>query len=93
MTDRCIVCPCEDVTDKDVAGALALGHADLESIKRYTGIATGPCQGKQCLMACRELLRDMAGKSFEEIGTIVHRPPVAPLPLGLLAGEIEGERR
>lgn len=89
MTDRRIVCACEDVTDHEIEGAVALGHADLESVKRYTGVATGPCQGKQCILACRALLSEITGKPPEEVGTIVHRPPVSPLPLGLLAGEVE----
>jgi bacterioferritin-associated ferredoxin len=89
LSDRRIVCPCEDVTDKDIGHAIALGHADLESVKRYTGVATGPCQGKQCLLACRALLVELTGKAPSEIGSIVHRPPVSPLPLGLLAGEVE----
>lgn len=86
---RRIVCVCEDVTDKEVEDAVALGHAELESVKRYTGVATGPCQGKQCLLACAKLLTELTGKPQEHIGTIVHRPPTAPIPLGLLAGEEE----
>ena len=86
---RRIVCVCEDVTDKEVEGAVALGHADLESVKRYTGVATGPCQGKQCLLACARLLAELSGTRPEQAGTIVHRPPTSPLPLGLLAGEVE----
>lgn len=84
-----VVCPCEDVTDKDIAAAVALGHAELESVKRYCGVATGPCQGKQCIMACQLLLAELTGKTPQEVGTIVHRPPVAPLPLGMLAGETQ----
>ncbi|HEV8360052.1 MAG TPA: (2Fe-2S)-binding protein [Candidatus Thermoplasmatota archaeon] len=84
-----VVCPCEDVTDHEVEDAVALGHADLESVKRYTGVATGPCQGKQCLLSCTQLLSELTGKTPAEVGTIVHRPPTAPIPLGLLAGEVE----
>lgn len=86
---RRIVCPCEDVTDHDVADAVRLGHADLESVKRYTGVATGPCQGRQCLLSCARLLGELTGQAPEAAGTIVHRPPTAPIPLGLLAGEVE----
>lgn len=84
-----IVCACEDVTDREVAEAVALGHADLESVKRYCGVATGPCQGKQCILACQQVLAELTGKPREAVGTIVHRPPTQPIPLGLLAGEVE----
>lgn len=83
------MCPCEDVTDTDIASAVAMGHGDLESVKRYTGVATGPCQGKQCLLSCAKLLGEMTGQTLQDVGTIVHRPPTSPLPLGLLAGEVE----
>jgi bacterioferritin-associated ferredoxin len=86
---RRIVCPCEDLTDSDILDAVKLGHAELEAVKRYTGVATGPCQGKQCIVACQKLLAEACGVSLEAVGTIVHRPPLAPVPLGLLAGEVE----
>lgn len=86
---RSLVCPCEDLAAGDIAGAVDLGHADLESVKRYTGVATGPCQGKQCLLSCQRLLSGLTGLPPEQVGSIVHRPPVSPLPLGLLAGEVE----
>ena len=55
---KTILCACEDVTLSEVRRAFALGHRDLESVKRYTGFGTGPCQGKSCLNAVvRELLR------------------------------------
>jgi len=81
-----IVCPCEDLTDRDIRRATEVAGLDLEAVKRYCGVATGPCQGKQCLLATQGLLRSMGA---QDIGTIVHRPPVNPLPLGLLAGEVE----
>lgn len=86
-----LVCVCEDVTEHEVAAAVALGHGDFESVKRYCGVATGPCQGKQCVLACQQILAELTGKSLAEVGTLVHRPPTLPLPLGLLAGEVERE--
>ncbi|MCA1812873.1 MAG: (2Fe-2S)-binding protein [Halobacteriales archaeon] len=81
-----IVCPCEDLTDRDIERATDVAGLDLEAVKRFCGVATGPCQGKQCLLATQQLLRELGAA---EPGTIVHRPPVNPLPLGLLAGEVE----
>jgi bacterioferritin-associated ferredoxin len=84
-----IVCPCEDLTDLDIRRAVEAGESDLEAVKRFCGVATGPCQGKQCLLAAQQLLHELTGRPPGDIGTIVHRPPVSPLPLGLLAGEVE----
>jgi len=53
---KTIVCHCEDITVGEIYDALAQGYGDIESLKRYTGIATGKCQGKCCLVqTLREL--------------------------------------
>jgi sarcosine oxidase subunit beta len=68
----------------EVRRAFAAGHRDLESVKRYTGLGTGPCQGKSCVpLAVRELLR--LGATPEEAAPFTVRPPVQPVALGTLA--------
>ena len=55
---KTIICHCEDVSLGELLSAIDQGYRDIESIKRYTGIATGPCQGKCCLVqTLRVLLR------------------------------------
>jgi sarcosine oxidase subunit beta len=79
-----IACSCEDVTVEEVRRAFAAGHRDLESVKRYTGLGTGPCQGKSCVaIALRELGR--LGASPGEIFPFTARAPVQPVALGDLA--------
>jgi bacterioferritin-associated ferredoxin len=79
-----LVCRCEDVTLDEVEEALAGGATDLESLKRYTGFGTGWCQGKQCVVACARLLAERTGAAPP--APITPRPPLHPVPLGLLAG-------
>ena len=57
---KAILCACEDVTLSEVRRAFDEGHRDLESVKRYTGFGTGPCQGKECLavVALQREVRD-----------------------------------
>lgn len=86
-TPKCMVCTCEDVSDVEVLDAVALGYEDIESLKRYTGLGTGPCQGKSCLTMTRRLVAEATGRSPDEIGGITFRPPIKPLPLRMLAGE------
>ena len=90
-TPKCIVCTCEDVTDEEILDAVAAGYRDLESIKRYTGLATGPCQGKACVTLAQRVLVRETGQSLEDVGTITFRPPLQPVPLRFLAGAAEGE--
>jgi sarcosine oxidase subunit beta len=81
---KTIVCPCEDVTLAEVRRAFAAGHRDVESVKRYTGFGTGPCQGKSCLArVARELLR--LGATPGEVVPFTARPPVLEIALGALA--------
>ncbi len=88
MKIRKIVCRCEDLTEEDIIRAIEEGYDDIESLKRYTGATTGPCQGKGCLMHIIRILSQKTGKKPEEIGVTVQRPPVNPVPIFVL---VEGE--
>jgi sarcosine oxidase subunit beta len=79
VSRKIIVCRCEDVTLADVQHALAHGHRTVEEVKRWTGLGTGPCQGKECMAFCAQLTG--ATRPFQT------RPPTQPVALGLLAGE------
>lgn len=86
-TSKCMVCTCEDVNDVELKEAIASGCRDLESLKRYTGFGTGPCQGKACVSIARRLLADATGEDPSKLGAITYRPPVQPVALRLLAGD------
>ena len=53
---KTIACRCEDVTLHDLEDAIARGHRDIESLKRYTGFGTGWCQGKGCVALCARVV-------------------------------------
>lgn len=89
VSPKCIVCTCEDVNDVELREAIEAGCADLESLKRLTGFATGPCQGKACLTLARQILSETTGQSVESMGSITFRAPTQPIPLRFLAGEDE----
>jgi NAD(P)H-nitrite reductase large subunit len=80
---KTLACRCEDVTLQDLEDAIARGHTDLESLKRYTGFGTGWCQGKWCVALCARLLVERGGSAALPI---TPRPPVHPVALGDLAG-------
>lgn len=82
---KTLVCRCEDVTLDDVRATLALGYRTVEEVKRYTGLGTGPCQGKECMLHAAHLCAG-AGVRPEPFTS---RPPVAPAPLGIFAGDEE----
>ncbi|MBW3592367.1 MAG: (2Fe-2S)-binding protein [Actinobacteria bacterium] len=84
--DKCFVCICEDVTDKDVKRAIAEGFDSIELAKRYTTVTMGPCQGKLCHLPSIRLYARENETDEGAIGTTTARPPWAPISLGLLAG-------
>ena len=80
---KVLVCRCEDVTLHELEEAIARGHDDLESLKRYTGFGTGWCQGKGCVPLCARLLTEKGGSASLPI---TPRPPFHPIRLADLAG-------
>ena len=86
MSRKVILCRCEDVTLADVRHAVALGYADVEEVKRYTGFGTGPCQGKECLVAVATAVAAAAGREPGALQPFTSRPPLVPTELGVLAG-------
>ena len=80
---KALACRCEDVTVVDLEDAIARGHTDIESLKRYTGFGTGWCQGKGCVALCAHLLAERGGSAAMPFTA---RPPFHPIALGDLAG-------
>jgi sarcosine oxidase subunit beta len=83
MTQKTFVCRCEDVTLDEVEEVLAQGFVSIEEVKRMTGLGTGPCQGKECMVRCALLCLDRGGA--DEVTPFTARPPYSPTPLGAFA--------
>ncbi len=83
---KILVCRCEDVTLHELEDAIARGHTDTESLKRYTGFGTGWCQGKWCMALCARLLAERGGDASLPF---TPRPPIHPLRVADLAGLAE----
>ncbi|UCE39471.1 MAG: (2Fe-2S)-binding protein [Thermoplasmata archaeon] len=79
---KTIVCRCHDVTEEDLEAAIDAGYDDLETLKRISGVTTGHCQGKFCMLHSLDILARKKGKKISELTRI--RPPLDPIPLGCL---------
>lgn len=90
---KTLLCPCEDITLAEVEDAIRRGYASIEDVKRYTGLATGSCQGRLCLVPCLEVLARLTGKDPGTLGLIKFRPPLEPVPLGLVAAGATAPQR
>jgi bacterioferritin-associated ferredoxin len=84
-TPRTMLCRCEDVTAEDARDAIRDGYGCFEDLKRFLGVATGPCQGKACVQACMRLVAEERGIPLDEVDVMTFRPPVRPVPFAVLA--------
>ncbi len=86
---KTILCHCEDVEVEELYSALKQGYGDIETLKRYTGIGTGKCQGKCCFIQTLRLLDALKSEGatghaaftgdITSIRVPTLRPPVLPL--------------
>ena len=82
---KIFLCRCEDVTLEEFQDAYREGFTELESLKRYTGVGTGFCQGKGCLSEAAEQLAGLRSISFDQVRLTTIRPPAEPLTFAQLA--------
>jgi bacterioferritin-associated ferredoxin len=82
---KCILCRCEDVTLEEFREAFAEGFTEFESLKRYTGLGTGGCQGKSCLSEAALELARLRGVPPAAIPLTTIRQPIEPLTFAELA--------
>ncbi len=80
------VCVCEDVTQKDLAHGVAEGFDEVETLKRYSTFSMGPCQGRMCATSSLRICAKYSGAGLAAARTTTARPPIKPVPLGVLAG-------
>ena len=83
--DKIFLCRCEDVTVNEFREAYDEGFTEMESLKRYTGVATGFCQGKGCLSESAMELAVLRGTEPPRIRPTNVRPPSEPLTFAQLA--------
>ncbi|MEE2885409.1 MAG: FAD-dependent oxidoreductase [Chloroflexota bacterium] len=85
---KSFVCLCEDISASDIRMAIEEGFEDIQTLKRYSTVTMGPCQGKMCHSMLASLSSNITGKTVDAVGSTTSRPPVQPIPLSALAGRI-----
>jgi NAD(P)H-nitrite reductase large subunit len=85
MTDRVLICRCEEVGAAEIAQALQHGALTVDDVKRRTRAGMGACQGIFCIPAVAAMVAEGAGTPIAELAPMTARPPVRPIPLEALA--------
>jgi len=83
---RAFVCFCNDVSTADLRGAIQEGFDHIETLKRYTTLTMGPCQGRMCQLSGIGVCAHETGRQMGETGVTTARPPNPSVTLGALAG-------
>ncbi len=91
MGAKTLVCRCEDVSLLDLEEAYKEGFRDMESLKRYTGYATGFCQGKGCQAHVARFLSQKSGGDDKVTNPTRTRPLLHPTPVAMFARAGEPE--
>lgn len=82
-----IICRCEDVTFREIHAAMSKEGSKAKDIKRTTRLGMGSCGGRMCGPTIIELLKNKSGLDSRSPENLTPRPPVKPVPIGVLSGE------
>lgn len=83
-TKKTIVCRCEDITLEDVEKVINEGYAELGDLKRLLRCGMGACQGRTCTRLIAQIVSRKKGRPINEMLFPRTRPPIRPIPLGVL---------
>lgn len=86
MSERVIVCRCEDITEDEVVEAIRQGATSLEEIKRHLRAGMGSCQGRTCGPLIQSILARELGRSPQSFAAWNKRPPLKPVPCEIYYG-------
>jgi NADPH-dependent 2,4-dienoyl-CoA reductase/sulfur reductase-like enzyme len=84
MTDRTLVCRCEEVDFKTISEFIQNGSHHVEQIKRLSRVGMGRCQGRFCYPTIIGMLAKILPASELESEDFSARLPSKPLPLKVL---------
>lgn len=80
-----------DVTVADIELAVRENFVSVEHLKRYTATGMAVDQGKTSNLNALTLLAGLTKRSIEEVGTTTFRPQFMPVPMGVIAGQRQGD--
>ena len=90
VTEDTILCRCENVTAKEVTGAIGReGDFTLRGVKIHTRAGMGPCQGRMCSHLIARLIAKKTGMSVGAILPDTAQAPIKPIPLRALVAHVD----
>jgi bacterioferritin-associated ferredoxin len=88
---KTVVCRCEDITLEDVKKVINESYMELGDLKRLLRSGMGACQGRTCTRLIAQIVSHETGRPISEMRFPRTRPPIRPVPLGVLCMRILAE--
>ena len=85
LADATVVCRCEEVTAGEIRARVAAGCTTPKQVKDWTRAGMGLCQARVCGAVVSRLVAEGTGTAIEAVPRGTVRPPIKPVPLGVLA--------
>jgi len=89
MTADSLLCRCEGLTRAEIERAVTAGSRSLVDLKAATRCGMGPCGGRICSEAASMLIAAQGKMARSDIPPATARPPLRPVPLGIIAGDFD----
>jgi len=86
MSEKRLVCRCEEVSYEEIIDAIEDGARTLTGIKRRTRAGMGLCQGRTCQKLMAQILCAQTGQKPAEVRLCRDRAPVRPTTFAVLGG-------
>jgi len=83
-TPDTVICRCEQVTLAQIREAISYGAQSVSDVKNLVRTGMGNCQGRTCGSIVAHMLAMETGRTMEDVMYFNVRPPVHPLPLGVI---------
>jgi NADPH-dependent 2,4-dienoyl-CoA reductase/sulfur reductase-like enzyme len=89
ISKETIICRCEDVTRREIEGAIEDGAPDVFALKMWTRAGMGPCQGR----VCGPIIANLAARlhDVDEAAIGLNRPhlPLRPVPVQVVKASLD----
>ena len=83
--DDTVVCRCEDVTLATLRRTVNHDSDSVGNLKHQTRAGMGPCQGRYCGALMARMVDARRGAKTGEFSFFAPRPPIKPVPIGVIA--------
>lgn len=84
MSDKKLICRCEEISENEIAKAIADGATTVDGVKRRTRAGMGLCQGRTCGGQVAALIVHRTGKDPAEVVPHTARAPVRTMSLAVI---------